>query len=189
MKLYSLLIAAMLVVAGMSVSCTRTVHNPVDITNGNSKSNKKMEKKIPAAGAKLTYYEFTESGMRWPPAHYVLTKENGKNVLYICSLYKGVCDKVEVPAATYDKVGQLVVEYGMLDFGIYSLPPDMQVLDGYSWRNDIRFDDGTSNYSRGSNAGPDDAGFKAVSEYLDNVAIAAGAKGGLQDYREVFKDF
>ena len=185
MKLYSLIIAAVLVFAG--ASCTRTVHAAVDNDNGGV--TKKTEKKVPAAGARLNYYEYEWSGMRWPPIHYVLTHEDGRNVLYICSFNAEACDRVEVPAEVYDRVGALVLEYGLLNMGTYSVVSDARILDGYAWSNSIRFDDGTRNYSHGSNAGPDEEGIKAVNSYLDEVAKQAGAKGDFSKYNDLFRDF
>ena len=183
MKLYSLLIAAALVVTGVCGSCSHKVGN------GNGGNTTKIEKKTPAQGAKLNYYEYRWSGMRWPPVHYVLTQEDGKNVLYICSFGAEACDCVEVPAEVYDKVGQLVIEHGMLDYGSYSPPHNERILDGYSWQMTARFDDGTRNYSHGSNAGPGHDGFDAVNLYLDEVAKQAGAKGDFQDYNTLFNKF
>lgn len=45
----------------------------------------------------------------------------------------------------------------------------LKVLDGYSWHLRVRFEDGTTILSGGSNAGPDKSGFIEVEEYLRNL--------------------
>lgn len=47
--------------------------------------------------------------------------------------------------------------------------PPMEVLDGYSWRLEVKFDNGSYKYSHGSNANPDTNALEEFSKLIWNL--------------------
>jgi hypothetical protein len=54
-----------------------------------------------------------------------------------------------------------------------SYSPIFKVLDGYSWHLRVRFSDGTSISSGGSNARPEGDGLKRLENYLNQLIADA----------------
>lgn len=52
--------------------------------------------------------------------------------------------------------------------------PMVEVLDGWSWSFEAKFDDGSKIYSHGSNARPKDNGLERIRELMDEL-IQEGA--------------
>lgn len=58
--------------------------------------------------------------------------------------------------------------------------PMMEVLDGWSWSFEAKFDDGSKIYSHGSNARPKDDGLERIRELMDEL-IQNGASPVAED--------
>ena len=180
MKINGILTFALIMVTTLLATGTACSRKTVDPTSGNSTSTTmETNKKTPAPGATLTYYEYQLNTMRWPPNPYVLeANEGGGATLFACGWWKdrSFCDTVDVDNEVLNRVAQLVLKHGMLDYGIYSPPAGDRILDGYQWWQTIRFSDKTRNSARGNNASPGSEGFNEVHRYLDSIAAARGAQ-------------
>lgn len=50
-----------------------------------------------------------------------------------------------------------------------SYQPDVEILDGYSWNLEVKFDNGSYKYSHGSNASPSSSALKEFSNLIWNL--------------------
>ena len=181
--LTTVIVLGVAMLAALWIGCSRRTTDPGVSGKGEVSGIEKPSSKSsvqPADDAVLTEYEYMNVGMMWPPEHYRLTRladKEGRYELLCSSPNVSVCDIVEVDAEVAQQVSQMVLRYGLLDLANgYSMPSDIEVLDGYRWELTVRYNDGTMKLTSGRNAEPDTKGFYEIGKYLGTVAKEAGGE-------------
>ena len=114
----------------------------------------------------LLSLEYTISGMR-SGYEYEGHVEQGSDSAFVLTAMK------ESYGPLYQKrIGKEVLEEKMYGYK-ESYSPIFKVLDGYSWHLRVRFSDGTSISSGGSNARPEGDGLKRLENYLNQLIADA----------------
>lgn len=122
----------------------------------------------------LLSLEYTISGMR-SGYEYEGHVEQGSDSAFVLTAMKesyGPLYQKRIGKEEVNGLRQIVLEEKMYGYKErYS--PIFKVLDGYSWHLRVRFSDGTSISSGGSNARPEGDGLKRLENYLNQLIADA----------------
>lgn len=118
--------------------------------------------------AKIVYLEYMERATYAQPVDYfrVELKDNGKVKIH---RQQGMLEEdLTADASLMDELLG-VYENGKVGEWKSDYQPPMEVLDGYSWRLEVKFDNGSYKYSHGSNARPDTNALEVFSKLIWNL--------------------
>lgn len=168
------------VLALIAISCNLGQKNG----KGNGiKGNPKDFVKRDQPTGQLIRFAYTRAGtMAVPFQDYKLTLlDDGKVQLYAHNLGR-IHDTVPVDREVLDSVARMIVSNEIYRYKSH-YEPEMQVMDGEGWHYSAEYDDKTSLSSGGSNARPSNFALPAIADYLDSMAVKAGAGNkGFEDW-------
>ena len=129
-----------------------------------------------APTGKLTEFTYVHSGtMAQPFKQYELKlQENGEVQFFAHNLGK-YHDTLIVSHEVLDTVSSMIIRNEIYLYKEH-YEPSAVVYDGEGWHYSARYDDETSLYSGGTNAWPRNFALPIISNYLDSIAVKAGAR-------------
>lgn len=123
---------------------------------------------VTTGSAKIVYLEYMERATYAQPVDYfrVELKDNGKVKIH---RQQGMHEEdLTADASLMDDLLSVYVN-GKVGEWKSDYQPPMEVLDGYSWRLEVKFDNGSYKYSHGSNARPETNALEEFSKLIWNL--------------------
>lgn len=136
-----------------------------------------------APTGKLTEFSYVHSGtMAQPFKEYRLKLLDDGQVEFFAHNLGEYHDTLVVTSEVLDTVASMIISNEIYRYKDH-YEPDMMVYDGEGWRYSATYDDKTSLYSGGTNAWPRNYALPIISNYLDSIAVKAGARNvGFEDW-------
>ena len=131
----------------------------------------------------LTSFSYVHSGtMAQPFEEYQLELARDNSVSLFAHRLGEIHDTVKVDRSILEQVARMIIEHQIYRYKEH-YRPTMEILDGEGWNYSAVYDDETFLSSGGTNAWPSNFALPLIGEYLDSVAIKAGAKNkGFEDW-------
>ncbi|MCQ2288121.1 MAG: hypothetical protein MJZ74_03390 [Muribaculaceae bacterium] len=120
---------------------------------------------VATGSTKIVYLEYTERATYAQPIDYfkVELKDNGTVKIH---RQQGMHEEdLTADASLMDDLLSVYVN-GKVSKWKSDYQPPMEVLDGYSWRLEVKFADGSYKYSHGSNARPESNALEEFSKLI-----------------------
>ena len=136
-----------------------------------------------APTGRLTSFSYTHSGtMAQPFKQYELELlETGKVQFFAHNLGE-FHDTLMVSREVLDTVANMIIRNEIYLYKDH-YEPDMEILDGEGWSYFAAYDDDTTLSSGGTNAWPSNYALPVIANYLDSIAVKAGARNiGFEDW-------
>lgn len=116
----------------------------------------------------IVYLEYSEYGTMAQPNDYFKIEllDNGKVKV---NRQRGIDEEEFVADRSLIVELKKIYEAGRVNSWKDSYEPKYEVLDGYSWNLDVRFDNGLEKYSHGNNARPDSDALRQFSTLIWNL--------------------
>lgn len=136
-----------------------------------------------APTGKLTEFSYVHSGtMAQPFKEYRLKQLESGKVQFFAHNLGEYHDTLMVSREVLDTVANMIIRN---EIYLYKdqYKPSMEILDGEGWYYIALYDDDVSLYSGGTNAWPRNFALPVIANYLDSIAIKAGARNiGFEDW-------
>ena len=136
-----------------------------------------------APTGKLTEFYYVHSGtMAQPFKEYSLKLLDNGEVEFFAHNLGEYHDTLIVTSEVLDTVSNMIIRNEIYRYKDH-YTPSVEILDGEGWHYSAHYDDDVSLYSGGTNAWPRNYALPIISNYLDSIAVKAGARNlGFEDW-------